>query len=198
MTRESPQHDNRGSTRKARPLDDDRLASLLDAALSHEAPPYAAPPGLSQRVLQRVPAAQQSAAAASTTEASSIEASASSGRPGVLARIGPRRASLLALAAAVAALVTFGVLRFGPNPAPLAGGEASPEIAAIERELERLAAAEALNVSNDTIDARIDELALHLDYVDTSDPWADPEAALLEAAVSEALLHDSEEMYLLF
>ncbi|MFW6336039.1 MAG: hypothetical protein ACOC3G_02795, partial [Phycisphaeraceae bacterium] len=56
MTRELAQPDPAASTPTPRPLDDDRrLMSLLDAALSHDAPPHAAPPGLSERVLQHVP-----------------------------------------------------------------------------------------------------------------------------------------------
>ena len=170
-------------------LDDQRLASLLDDALSHDALSHDAPPGLSRRVLERTP----------TVVAAGVRGNASpaSDRPGVIARIGVRRAPLLAVAAVFLALLTFGVLQYARD-AGLPALPAEPDIAAIERELDRLAAADDLDMSDDTIDARIDELALHLDYVDTSNPWADPEAALLEAAVSEALLRDNEEMYFLF
>lgn len=187
MTRDSAQPDPVASTRTTGPLDDQKMTSLLDAALSHDAPPHAAPPGLSERVLERVP----------RVGASPAGAWQDNDHDGVLARIGPRRGLAFAAAAAVAAILVLGVLPFLQQADPPGDGS-SPNFVMIEWDLETLAAADALGTSDETIESRIDELALHLEYVDASDPWADPDQALLEAAVSEELHRDSDEMYLLF
>lgn len=195
MTSDFAAHPEKSSTRRTASFEDERLESLLDAALSASAPAHAPPPQLSERVLQRTPTV-----GASAERASGEHATKPHGGDGVLARIGPRRASFfaLALAASLVALVTLGVVRFGLDPGSPAGGQGPADIAAMERELDRLAAADTLATTDASIESRIDALALHLDYLDTSDPWADPEAALVDAAISEQMLRESDEMYLMF
>ena len=155
------------------------LDGLLDAALQVDAPP-----GLAERVLARTPRV------AATAPAEAVPRSA------VVARIGPARLSAaLALPAGPAIAATFAWWQpwthapAGPSPGALA---------TLHAELDTLARAEALTREETRFDRELDTLSLQLAMVQTSDPWADPEAAMTEAAAQHAVEAWADDLPLLF
>ena len=162
---------------------DPRLDALLDRALAPADPPA----GLVDRILERTPRAAPREVG---------EASQDTDRPAVAGGIGPARRVARALAVAAAAAVVGAVALWQPWHG---GGAVDPAvIASVERDFDRIVMAEALASEQSLVDRQLDTLALRVAYAGESDPWADPDAALTEAAAEHELSQWSEDLPLLF